>query len=122
MLSRAAILVRFPPSRPEITVEAKLVTLASLTQVDPDLTQCETRGCPPDQLVWLVLEQGPPGSFSHSETAPATEPPGTQPPDADAWALFPINAETGIGRGDSEIGAEGQLADSAWGKLGDLAG
>lgn len=121
VLSRAAILARFPPIRPGITVEAKLVTLASLAQADSDLTQCESRGCAPGQLVWLVLEQGPPGSFPHSETAvgPAG---GTETPGADAWALFPVNAETGIGRGDSEIGAEGQLADSAWGKLSDLAG
>jgi hypothetical protein len=117
VLSRSAVLARYAPVRRGIAVQAKLVTLTSLANVDPALTQCEYRGCAPGQYVWLVLLQGAPGSFPHSEPAGAPVPPL-----ADAWTLFPVDAVTGGGRGDSEIGAEGQLSSSAWGKLSDLDG
>lgn len=115
VIARSAILARYPPPRPGITVHAKLVTVASLAQVDPGLTQCPVRGCAPGQYVWLVLEQGPPGSFPHSGPAGVTLPAG-----ADAWTLFPVNAVTGAARGDREIGSDSQLASSAWAKLSDL--
>ena len=115
VMGRSAILARYPPSRPGTTVQAKLVTVDSLAQADPELTQCQIRGCAPGQYVWLVLLQGPPGSFPHPGLAAVTLPAG-----ADAWVLIPVNAGTGIARGDSEIGGQGQLATSAWGKLRDL--
>ena len=102
------VLRRYAPARPGITIQAKLVTLASLTRFDPDLTQCEFRACSPGDYVWLVLEQGPPGSFQHSEPSGVVESP-----QADAWTLFPVDAVTGAGSGDGEIGALGQLPDSA---------
>jgi hypothetical protein len=115
VLSRAAVLARFQPLRPGLTVSAKLVTSAALTQADPELTECQVRGCPPGQYVWLILEQGPSGTF------PQSVPPGvTLAPGAGAWALVPVNASTGIARGDTEIGGAGQLGTSAWGKLRDL--
>lgn len=117
VLARSAILARYPPPQPGVSVSAKLVTLASLAQVDPELTQCEARGCPPGAYVWLVLEQGPPGSFPQSVPVGVTLAPG-----ADAWTLFPVNATTGVARGDSEIGGDSGLANSAWARLSDLDG
>lgn len=116
VMPRAAILARYA-GRPNVTVSAKLVSLTELASASNDeLTQCQFRGCKPGALVWLVLEQGPPGSFPHSV------PPGyVEPPGADAWALIPVDATTGQPRGDAEIGNTGELATSVWGRLGDLA-
>jgi hypothetical protein len=113
--SRSVILRRYGPTRPGITIQAKLVKLASLAKADPSLTQCEFRGCTPGQHVWLILEQGPPGTFDHSRPSSVTVSP-----QADAWLLFPVDAVTGASRGDDEIGDQGQVSQSAWGKLGDL--
>jgi hypothetical protein len=116
VLTRSAILARYPAPHPGITVQAKLVTLASLAQADPELTQCQSRGCAASQYVWLILMHGAPGSFAQSL------PPGVMlPADAGAWSLFPVNAVTGVGRGDSETGG-GSLANTAWDKLSDLDG
>ncbi len=83
---------------------------------DGELTQCQFRGCPPGTYVWLVLQQGPPGSFPHPEPLGLHQPPG-----ADAWSLSPIDATTGVARGDTEIGAAGLLRSSPWWQLHDLA-
>lgn len=116
VLPRSVILDRYASARPGVTTEAKLVTLAQLAAAsNGELTQCQFRGCPPGAYVWLVLQEGPPGSFPHSQ------PPGVhQPPGADAWSLLPVDATTGIARGDTEIGATGQLDSSPWGRLDDL--
>jgi hypothetical protein len=114
VLSRSVILRRYGPARPGIAIQAKLVKLASLAKADPSLTQCEFRGCTAGQYVWLILEQGPPGSFDHSRPSSVTVSP-----QADAWLLFPVDAVTGASRGDDEIGDPGQVSQSAWGKLGD---
>jgi hypothetical protein len=116
VLSRSVILNRYTPTRPGITIQAKLVTVASLAQADPSLTECEFERCASGQYVWLILEQGPPGSFSHSRPASVTVSP-----QADAWILFPVDAVTGASRGDFEVGDQGQVSTSAWGHLGDLA-
>lgn len=117
VLPRSVILAQDASTRPGVTTEAKLVSLAQLAAVSQDeLTQCQYRGCPPGAYVWLVLQEGPPGSFPHSE------PPGAhQAPGADAWMLEPVDAATGVPRGDLEIGSVGQLGSSAWGQLKDLA-
>lgn len=116
VLPRAEILARYA-GRPGVTVSAKLVSLADLAAASNDeLTQCQFRGCKPGALVWLVLEQGPPGSFPHSV------PPGyVEPPGADAWMLIPVDATTGRARGDAEIGNVGELGRSVWHRLSDLA-
>lgn len=116
VIPRAEILARYASGRPGVTTEAKLVSLADLASAsDGELTQCAFRGCQPGQLVWLVLEEGPPGSFPHST------PPGYHAPrGADAWVLFPVDATTGQARGDTEIGGLGQLASSPWRRLTDL--
>lgn len=118
VLPLPVILARYASARPGVTTKAKLVTLAQLaTASNGELTQCRVRGCPPGSYVWLVLQQGPPGTFTHSE------PPGLhhQPPGADSWSLSPVDATTGVARGDTEIGAAGQLRSSPWRQLKDLA-
>lgn len=111
VLSRSAILARYRSTRPGVTTEAKLVSLAKLEAVSKDdLTQCSYRGCPPGSLVWLILQTGSPGTFP--STGLIATPPHT-------WSLFPVNATTGQGRGDAELG-QGQLASSPWSELQDL--
>ncbi len=115
VLPRSAILAKYKPQRPGVIVEAKLVTLVGLNAADPELAQCSVRSCQPGQLVWLLLEKGPPGSFPHSVAFGAHPSPG-----ADAWLLFPVDAGTGLGLGDSEIGNDNDLWQSAWVKVSGL--
>ena len=118
VLPRSAILARFQNTRPGVTTEAKLVSLADLAAASKgELTQCQFRGCPPGALVWLVLQQGPPGTFPDSGPRQLTNQESAV---ADAWSLFPVDATTGQSRGDSEVGALGQLSSSPWGQLRDL--
>jgi len=118
VLPRTVILRRYRSARPGVVTEAKLVSLADLDRVSGgELTQCASRGCPPGALVWLVLQHGPPGSM------PADSGPNLAVANAgrsDSWSLAPVDAATGIARGDSEQGPPDQLADSPWGRLTDL--
>jgi hypothetical protein len=101
-----------------VTTEAKLVSLADLDAAsEGELTQCQFHGCPPGALVWLVLQQGPPGTFPHSGPSQLTN---QESAGANARTLFPVDATTGQSRGDSEVGALGQLSSSPWGQLRDL--
>jgi len=119
VLPRSTILSRYRSTRPGVTTEAKLVSLAALdTSSKGELTQCRFRGCPPGALVWLVLQKGPPGSFA-DDSGPNLR--AGQASLAAAWSLAPVNATTGRGRGDTEVAALGQLRSSPWGQLQDLA-
>lgn len=104
-----------------MTVEAKLVSLASLTHVDPDLTQCEVRGCAPGQLVWMILYEAPDNRFvaEHSTAVAVSGATSTSPPEGPSFETFLVNADSGVGRGDSEAGA-GQVP-TYWSSLFDLA-
>ena len=118
VLPRSTILDRFRSSRPGVITEAKLFTLSALaTSSKDELTQCQFRGCPSGELVWLVLQKGSPGSFAN-DTGPDLHV--SEASQSAAWSLYPIDANTGVGRGDSEVGALGQLHSSPWGQLPDL--
>ncbi len=116
VMTRSAILAKYASTQAGHTVEAKLVSLSALTAVEQELTQCQFRGCPAGALVWLVLDQGPPGSggLSSSPGHTVTTKPGN------AWSVGPVDATTGVGRGDSESGS-GALP-AAWTQLPDLDG
>lgn len=118
VLPRSTILAHYRTTRPGVTTEAKLVSLADLEAAsDGELTQCQFRGCPPGAWVWLILQNGPPGAFSAStDGLPGVRPSGG----AAAWSLFPVDASTGQGRGDSELGPLAQLRSSPWGQLRDM--
>ena len=116
VLSRSTILAWHPPLGPGITVKAKLVTLASLAAIDPDLTQCAVEGCRAAELVWLVLQEGPPCSFLRS--CPADAVPAEP---ANDWSMIVVDAASGIGRLDAEGGISTNLSTSAWARLADLA-
>ena len=117
LFTRSTILTRYRSTRPGVTTQAKLVSLADLdTASKGELTQCQFRMCSAGALVWLVLQKGPPGTFDSEMGLHATQLPNG----ADAWSLAPIDATTGQARGDSEVGALGQLASSPWGQLRDL--
>ena len=114
---RATILARYRSTRPGVTTEVKLVSLAALDSASKgELTQCQYRGCPPGALVWLVLQIGPPGTFANNM--------GMHAPSAIdesfAWSLGPVDASTGLSRGDSESGPLSGLRSSPWGQLRDL--
>ena len=117
VVPRKVIMTRYQSTVPGVMTEAKLVSLAHLEAASKgELTQCQFRGCPTGTLVWLVLQKGRPGAFSESG------PPGIRPSgDAAAWSLFPVDASTGKGRGDSAMGPQSQLYASPWGQLRDLA-
>jgi len=104
-----------------VTVEAKLVSLASLTHVDPDLTQCEVRGCAPGQLVWMILYEAPDNRFvaEHPTAVAVSGATSTSPPEGPSFETFPVNADSGVGRGDSEAGPG--HAPTYWSSLFDLA-
>ena len=117
VIPASAILARYSSARPGVTTGAKLVSLAQLAVVSKgELTQCAFRGCPSGAYVWLVLQDGPPGTFTFS-----TAPGAHLPSGAGAWSLFPVNATTGVARGDVEIGVAGRLGTSPWGQLTALA-
>ena len=117
VISRADILSRFASVRPGVSTQVKLVRLADLAKASDDsLTQCQVRGCPPGALVWLVLMSGPPGSFGHGVPAGYTPPA-----DDGAWSLVPVDATTGQGRGDSQIGGLSNFHSSPWTSLTDLS-
>ena len=120
-LSRRAILTRYAPTELGVTVEAKLVSLASLTPVDPDLTQCEVRGCAPGQLVWMILYEAPDNRFvaEHSTATAVSGATSTSPLEGPSFETFLVNADSGVGRGDSEAGA-GHMP-TYWSSLFDLA-
>lgn len=118
-LSRGAILTRYAPTELGETVEAKLVSLASLTHVDPDLTQCEVRGCAPGQLVWMILYEAPDNRFIVEQPGPTMGATSKSPPEGPSFATFLVNADSGVGRGDSETGAG--HAPIYWSSLFDLA-
>ncbi|MGH9082343.1 MAG: hypothetical protein ACRDY3_02280 [Acidimicrobiales bacterium] len=67
------------------------------------------------EYVWLVLREGPPGSFPHSQPAGYSAPP-----DADAWMLMQVDAITGqlVGR---SIGQLGHPVGPSWDLVQDLA-
>jgi hypothetical protein len=114
VLPRSTILARYATKRSGISVRAKLVSLAALNAVDPNLAQCDVEARHSGQLVWLVLQDGPPGSFLHSYPLGVSPPPGAM-----AWSMFPVNAVSGASRNVSEIGNVGNLSTSAW-RLKDL--
>jgi hypothetical protein len=116
ILSRAAILTRYPAPGPGVWAETKLVSLAALTADDSDLTQCESRGCEPGQLVWLIMYRSPDNRFAQSSMGLQASPV----PQGPSFSMFPVNAMTGVGRGDSVSGPG--AAPSYWGKVIDLAG
>ena len=114
VVARATILARYRSTRPGVTTEVKLVSLAALDRASHDeLTQCRFRGCPPGALVWLVLQKGRPGTFANNMGvhAPSSED------ESFAWSLGPIDASTGLPRGDSESGPLSGLQSSPWGQL-----
>ena len=116
VLPRSSILAWHPPPGPGITVKAKLVTLASLAAIDPDLTQCAVEGCRAGELVWLVLQDGPPCSFLRSCPSDTVRTES-----ASDWTMIVVDAASGIGRLDAEGGISANLSTSAWARLTDLA-
>jgi len=121
VLSRQTILARYAPTGTGVTVEFKLVSLASLTNLDPGLTQCEVRGCAPGQVVWMILYEASDNRFV-AEHSTAVAMPGvssTSPPQGPSFETFLVDADSGVGRGDSEAGAGN--APIYWSSLVDLA-
>jgi len=117
LVSRSTILTRYRSTRLGVATEAKLVSLADLDAASKgELTQCQFRKCPAGALVWLVLQKGSPGTFVSDLGVRASQSPAG----AGAWSLAPVDATTGQARGDSEVGALGQLASSPWGQLRDV--
>ena len=117
VVPRATILARYRSTRPGVTTAVKLVSLTALDSAsNGELAQCQYRGCTPGALVWLVLQNGPPGTFANNM--------GLHAPSAKdesfAWSLSPVDASTGVPRGDSESGPLSGLRSSPWGQLRDL--
>jgi hypothetical protein len=111
----ASLLAEFADG-PIIRVRAKLVSLASVNAIDPGLAQCYSGTCKAGELVWLVLQDGPPYSFPHGTTSNYAFPPGFA-----SWRLSLVDAKSGVQRGVSEIGDVGDLRTSPWGRLKGLA-
>jgi hypothetical protein len=91
-------------------VVTKLVRLGDLARADPDITQCQARGCAPGQVVWLVLVKG---DLGLSEGGPARRSVPL------SWRLLVLNASTGASRGDFEEGPGDP--PSSFDRLTDLA-
>jgi len=117
IVPRATVLARYRSSLPGVTTEVKLVSLAGLDNASKgELAQCQYRGCTHGALVWLVLQKGPPGAFANNMglRAPSNRK------ESFAWSLGPVDASTGLPRGDSESGLLSGLRSSPWGQLRDL--
>ncbi len=97
---------------PHIRVEAKLVTLASVAAIDPNFAECFSELCGHGELVWLVLQDGPPYSFPHPTPSNYRFPPGFA-----TWRLSLVDAASGVPRNVSEVGNAGDLSSSPWGRL-----
>ncbi|MGH9067715.1 MAG: hypothetical protein ACRD0J_09540, partial [Acidimicrobiales bacterium] len=117
---RSKVLARYAHLHGVTKVSAKLVRVTTLQGVDPGLVQCTIRACVPGLVVWLVLAQGPPGTFQFASGGPAPlpgQPPPTTHPGS-AWRLLVASAATGRASG-SEM--DSGPVPSFWAGLPDLA-